>query len=187
MTSYEMNFIKAEVLFREGDKNGALSAYKTGIKAHFDFMNTKLQSYGTENNPGKIPMDETKINEFLSSDCIVQTAEKLTMAEIMKQKYIAMSFTQQNWNDMRRFNFSTGNVGDFGVVYPGYDRPKSIRPIAASQKFPGASKTSDNYWWRRMAHCSHEVNYNAKNLEASNPKAMANDIWTVPVWWDTEE
>ena len=21
------------------------------------------------------------------------------------------------------------------------------------QKFPGASKTSEHYWWRRMAHC----------------------------------
>lgn len=187
MTSYEMHFIKAEVLFRKGDKPGALVAYKAGIKAHFDLMNAKLKSYGTENNPGKMPMNETAINQFLSSNCIVQTADKLTMAEIMKQKYIAMSFTQQNWNDMRRFNFSAGDVGTFGVVYPDIDRPKSIRAAAASQKFPGASKTSENYWWRRMAHCSHEVNFNAKNLEASNPKAMDNDIWSVPVWWDIEE
>ena len=187
MTSYEMDFIKAEVLFRKGDKSGALTAYKAAVKGHFDFMNTKLKSYGTENNPGKIPMDETAINQFLTSDCIAQTADQLTMAEIMKQKYIAMSFSQQNWNDMRRFNFSAGNIGNFGVVYPDIDRPKSIRAAASSQKFPGASKTSENYWWPRMAHCSHEVNYNAKNLEASNPKAMDNDIWSVPVWWDIEE
>lgn len=187
MTSYEMDFIKAEVLFRKGDKSGALAAYKAGVKGHFDFMNTKLKSYGTENNPGKIPMDEAAINDFLASDCIAQTPDELTMAEIMKQKYIAMSFSQQNWNDMRRFNYSAGNVGNFGVVYPDIDRPKSIRAGASSQKFPGASKTSENYWWRRMAHCSHEVNYNAKNLEASNPKAMDNDIWSVPVWWDIEE
>lgn len=187
MTSYEMDFIKAEVLFRKGNKSEALAAYKAAVKGHLDFMNNRLKSYGTENNPGKIPMDDAAINQFLASDCLAQTADKLTMAEIMKQKYIAMSFSQQNWNDMRRFNFSAGNVGDFGVVYPDIDRPKSIHASAASQKFPGASKMNENYWWRRMAHCSHEVNYNAKNLEASNPKAMSNDIWSVPVWWDTEE
>ncbi len=33
-----------------------------------------------------------------------------------------MGCSIENWNDMRRFNFSAGNVGSFGVVYPGYDR-----------------------------------------------------------------
>lgn len=187
MTSYEMDFIKAEVLFRQGDKGGALTAYKNAIKGHLDFMNTKLKAYGTANNPGKNPMPQADIDEFLASDCIAQTANELTMAEIMKQKFIAMSFSQQNWNDMRRFNFSAGNVGDFGVVYPGFDRPKSIRATAASQKFPGASKSDNNYWWRRMAHCSHEVDYNAKNLKESNAKATDNDIWSVSVWWDVPE
>lgn len=40
----------------------------------------------------------------------------------MLQKMVAMGCSIENWNDMRRFNFSAGNIGDFGVVYPGYGR-----------------------------------------------------------------
>ena len=36
-------------------------------------------------------------------------------------------------------------------------------------------------------HCSHEVNYNAEQWKASNPKADKLDIWSVPVWWDSAE
>lgn len=182
----EMCFVKAEVLLRKGDRGGALTAYKEGVKAHLEMMNAKLKSYGTTNNPGKNPMNEDQISQFLASNCLEQDAASLTMAEIMKQKYIAMTFTQQNWNDMRRFNYSAGNVGDFGVVYPGMDRPKSMASEGLT-KFPGAGKTDVTYWWRRMAQCSHELNYNAKQMAASNPKAMSADIWSVPVWWDTAE
>lgn len=187
MTYYEMCFIKAEVLFRQGDKAGALAAYKAGIKSHFEMMNDKLNEYEGTTNPGKMPMDETEISNFLNSDAICQNAASLTMAEIMKQKYIAMSFSQQNWNDMRRFNYSAGNIGDFGVVYPNFDRPRAMPVDATATIMPGASKTDDNYWWRRSMHCSHETNYNLKQLEASNPKALSKDIWSVPVWWDTVE
>ena len=41
-TYHEMCFIKAEVLFRQGNRDGALQAYKDGIKAHIDLMQTKL-------------------------------------------------------------------------------------------------------------------------------------------------
>ncbi|MCD8079109.1 MAG: SusD/RagB family nutrient-binding outer membrane lipoprotein [Bacteroides sp.] len=183
----EMCFIKAEVYFRLGEKGLALAAYKEGVAAHLEMMNDKLASYGTANNPGKLPMDPDEIADFLASDCLAQTADELTMAEIMKQKFIAMTFTQQAWNDVRRFNYSAGNIADFGVVYPGLERPTGMRATAATTKFPGTSKTDENYWWRRMAQCSHEVNYNAVELGKSNPKAFHQDIWTVPVWWDTAE
>lgn len=186
ITYFEMCFIKAEVLFRQGDKPGALNAYKEGIRAHMDYMNAKLRSYGNTINPGKKPMDETDIANFLASPAVAQTTGELTMAKIMQQKFIAMSFTQQNWNDMRRFNFSAGNIGNFGVVYPGFDRPYEFGSTAAT-KFPGTSKTDDNYWFRRMGQCSHEVNYNSANMKESNPKAFDVDIWSVPVWWDTQE
>jgi hypothetical protein len=188
MTHYEMNFIKAEALFRKGDKAGALAAYKEAVRGHFELMNNKLKEWGAaQKNPGKYPMDEEAIAAFLASDCLTQTAGELTMAEIMKQKYIALSFHQQTWNDMRRFNYSAGDIGGFGVVYPGMDRPRAIPATAASQKFPGASKTDINYWWRRLSQCPHEVNYNAAQLKASHPKAESTDIWSAPVWWDTAD
>lgn len=185
VTYHEMCFIKSEVLFRQGDKVGALSAYKEGIRAHMQLMNSKLNEYAGTTNPGKQPMNEEDIQNFLNSDAIVQTVTDITMDKIMQQKFIAMSFTQQNWNDMRRFNFSAGNIGDFGVVYPDFDRPMEFGAEAAT-KFPGTSKTDDNYWFRRMEQCSHEINYNSANLKASNPKALDLDIWSVRVWWDQE-
>ena len=186
ITFHEMCFIKAEVLFRQGKVGEALTAYQAGIRAHMEYMNDKLKEYAGSENPGKQPMDEAAIDAFMTSAAVAQTASELTMAKIMQQKFIAMSFTQQNWNDMRRFNFSAGNIGSFGVVYPGYDRPKEFGSVAAT-KIPGGSKTDVNYWFRRMAQCSHEVNYNSDNLAASNPKAFDTDIWSVPVWWDTED
>jgi len=185
ITYHEMCFIKAEVLFRKGDKGGALAAYQEGIRAHMEQMNSKLREYAGSVNPGKQPMDETVVEDFLGSAAVAQNVSELTMSKIMQQKYIAMSFTQQNWNDMRRFNFSAGNIGDFGVVYTDFDRPMEFSSDAA-RKMPGASKNEVNYWFRRMMQCSHEVNYNSANMEASNPKAFADDIWSVPVWWDEE-
>lgn len=185
MTYHEMCFIKAEVLFRQGNKAEALTAYKEGIRAHMLAMNTKLKQYAGSVNPGKKAMNDADIETFISSAAVAQTAAELTMAKIMQQKFIAMSFTQQNWNDMRRFNFSAGNVGSFGVVYPDFDRPLEFSAEAAT-KIPGATKADVNYWFRRISQCSHEVNYNSTNMKASNPKAFDLDIWSVPVWWDQE-
>jgi hypothetical protein len=106
----------------------------------------------------------------------------------MTQKHIAMSYTVQNWNDMRKYNFSANNGGDIGVVYPGIERPYqfNINPDFI-QYFPGAGKNDLNYWFRRMKHCSHERNYNSKNLLESNPKAMSPEVYSIPVWWDIPE
>lgn len=187
LTYSEMCFIKAEVLFRKGDRAGAHQAYKAGILADMELMNQKLNAYADKNNPGKKPMTDQEISDFMKSEGVCQDAAKLTMEEIMKQKFIVMTFTVENWNDMRRFNYSAGNIGNFGVVYPGFERPKAMPASATTDKFPGASKVEDNYWWRRFMHCSHEVNYNAEQWKASNPKADKLDIWSVPVWWDSAE
>ena len=184
MTYHEMCFIKAEVLFRQGNSAGALIAYKEGIRAHMLAMNTKLKQYSST-NPGKKAMNDADIEAFISSAAVAQSAAELTMAKIMQQKYIAMSFTQQNWNDMRRFNFSAGNIGSFGVVYPDYDRPLEFSTESAT-KIPGASKADANYWFRRIGQCTHEITYNSTNMKASNAKAFDLDIWSVPVWWDQQ-
>jgi len=185
MTYHEMMFIKAEVLFRQGDLPNALIAYKAGIRAHMELMNSKLAQYTGSENPAKSPMSTTDIDNFLASAAVAQTTSQLTMAKIMQQKYIAMSLTQQNWNDMRRFNYSAGNIGNFGVVYPDFDRPFEFGTTGAT-KLPGTSKSQDNYWMRRMMGITHEMNYNSAMLKASNPKAYDVDIWSVPVWWDMQ-
>lgn len=184
ITYHEMCFIKAEVLFRKGDRGGALEAYKAGIKAHMDHMQTKLKEYGNDKmNPSRNPMDDAEIAKFMSSETV--TGE-ISLSKIMLQKYIAMSYTIQNWNDMRRYDYSA--PGSFGPVYVDFDRPaKFVNTPTSYQYFPGVSKTDSNYWFRRFRHCSIESSYNSAQLLASNPKALAPDLWAVPVWWDKAE
>src|SRR4029079_13517515 len=122
LTYHEMCFIKAEVYMRKGDNANAYTAYRAGIQAHLDMMQAKLNQwkgagYATT-NPDMASMDQTAINNYLLSNAVAQGAGTLTMSDIMLQKYVAMGISIENWNVMRRFNFSAGNVGTFGVVYP---------------------------------------------------------------------
>jgi hypothetical protein len=179
-----MCFIKAEVLLRQGQSGPALQAYKDGIKAHLDMMQAKLTEWKSAGwkNPDMWPMDAAEMNAYLSSTAVCQNAGQLTMADVMLQKYLAMGCSIENWNDMRRFNFSTGNIGSFGVVYPGYDRG----PLFAGQaQITGSSKTDPTYWQRRWRlPASLELAYNTTNAKAINVHAEDLNIWCLPVWWD---
>jgi len=172
LTYPEMCFIKAEILFNKGDKSGAFAAYRDGIKAHIDLMNDKLVTYGNV-NVSKSPMDQAKINAFMEKG--IGTAADITLGKIMMQKFIALSYSQQNWNDMRRYDYST-------VAYPGWAIPYEYTVTAAAQtKIPLGKQ------FRRVRQVSHEINYNAENLKASHPSALSDDVWSYPVWWDIKE
>lgn len=191
LTYHEMCFIKAEVYLRKGDAANAYTAYRAGIQAHLDMMQAKLAQWkagGFNKNaagvtiPDMEPMDQTAINTYLLSSAVNQTAGSLTMSDIMLQKYLAMGCSIENWNDMRRFNFSAGNVGNFGVVYPGYDHG----PLFAGQDlYPSTARTDARYWMRRWKlPTTLELNYNSTNALALNPHAGDVSIWSMPVWWD---
>lgn len=184
MTYHEACFIKAEVLFRKGDKAGALAAYKAGIKAHLDYMQKKLTAWKGQgfSNPDMQPMDDAKIAAYLTSDAVCQNAGDLKMSDIMLQKYVAMGCSLENWNDMRRFNYGAGNIKDFGVVYPGFDRSVLF---TGTDKLKGTSKDDPKYWprrWRLPA--TLELSYNEAQALAINKHAEDTDIWSYPVWWD---
>lgn len=186
MTYHEACFIKAEVLFRKGDKAGALAAYKAGIKAHLDYMQKKLTAWKGQgfSNPDMLPMDDAKISAYLASDAVCQNASDLKMSDIMLQKYVAMGCSLENWNDMRRFNYSAGNIKDFGVVYPGMDRSVLF---TGTDKLKGTSKDDPKYWPRRWRLPSTlELSYNETQALAANKHAEDTDIWSYPVWWDCE-
>ncbi|MDX9903499.1 MAG: SusD/RagB family nutrient-binding outer membrane lipoprotein, partial [Bacteroidales bacterium] len=140
------------------------------------------QATGTV-NPDQKPMDEGEIAAYLASAAVVQTATALTMADIIQQKIIALGFNMQNWNDMRRFNYSAGNIGSLGVVYRDYKRPYEF---TATNIMTGSSPSDPTYWFRRFNHSTHESNYNNEQLLLSNPLAMKDAIWSDPVWWDKE-
>lgn len=186
LTYHEMCFIKAEVYMRKGDNANAYTAYIAGIKAHLDMMQAKLtewQSSGyTNTNPDMAPMNSSDISAYVLSNAVSQGAGTLNMSDIMLQKYIAMGCSIENWNDMRRFDFSAGDIGGFGVIYPGYQRG----PLFTGQaQLTGGSPTDPRYWMRRWALPStFEINYNSVNTLALNPHAGDPNIWSMPVWWD---
>lgn len=183
-TYHEACFIKAEVLFRKGDTAGALAAYKAGIKANLDYMQQKLTSWQGQgyDNPDMMPMNTADITNYLASAAVCQTASDLTMKDIMLQKYVAMGVSIENWNDMRRFNYSTGNIGSFGVVYPDFDRSVMF---TGQSKLIGTTKTDARYWPRRWRlPGTLELSYNETNAKAINRHCEDLDIWSMPVWWD---
>jgi hypothetical protein len=186
LTFHEMCFVKAEVLLRKGDAGGAHTAYLAGIQAHLNMMQAKLiqwQAGGyTATNPDMAPMNQAAINTYLMSNAVAQGAGALTMTDIMMQKYLAMGCSIENWNDMRRFNFSAGNVGGFGVVYPGYDRGPLF---AGTAQYTGGSRTDPRYWPRRWSlPTTLELNYNLNSVLAMNAHGADPNIWSMPVWWD---
>jgi hypothetical protein len=186
LTYHEMCFIKAEVYMRKGDVANAYTAYKQGIQAHLDMMQAKLNEWQaagyTKTNPDMAPMSQSDINAYLASDAVCQDAGSLTMSDIMLQKYVAMGVSLENYNDMRRFDFSAGDIGTFGIVYPGYDRG----PLFAGEAlYTGGSKQDPRYWQRRwQLPTTLELNYNSANALAINPHATEPDVWSIPVWWD---
>lgn len=172
MTYAEMCFIKAEIYMRKGNSKSAFDAYKAGVQANIDMVNAKLKTYGNINE-SKSPMDQAKIDNFINN--AIGTEGNISMGKIMTQKYIAMAYSQQNWNDMRRHDYSVNS-------YPGWAVPYEYTKTAAAQvKIPLGK------YFRRVMQVSHEINYNSENVKASHPNALSDDIWSFPVWWDIAE
>lgn len=183
ITYAEMCFIKAEVLMRKGDKGGAHTAYKNGIQANIDRMQKKLNQWDAQGytNPSMQPMDAADIAAYMASDAVCQSSGSLTMSDIMLQKYIAMGWSLENWVDMRRFNYSAGNIGGFGVVYPGYGRTRLFTGNAALR---GTTPDDVEYWIRRWRLPALETSYNTASALAINAHVFDTYIWGIPVWWD---
>ncbi len=199
LTYSEMMFLKAEVLFRQGDKAGAHTAYKQAIEAHFARMNEKLAYWdgsgcsttarGFDVSFAYAPMAQADIDAYMASAAVAQTASELTMSDIMMQKLIAMGYSFQNWNDVRRFNYNAGNVKDFGVVY---DFKEPMHRMKANSEFD-SDPQSDRYYPRRMMQCYLETDYNTEEttkiiLELYGQYGVEGcldpKIYSIPVWWD---
>lgn len=178
----EMCFIKAEVLYRMGKKDEAFVAYKAGIRAHMELMNEKLKTYN-QSIFGKQVIPEASIVAFLNSDAVAQNGAALKLSQIMQQKYIAMSMTLENWNDMRRCNYGALDA-TYGYIYPDFKRPFEFSSRGERHFTNITDPTNLRYWPRRLQQASYENNYNAANWQASNPEATAYTINSYPVWWD---
>jgi hypothetical protein len=162
VTGAEMKFIEAEIRLRKGQKDLALQAYKDGVKVHMELMG----------------VDAQKIAEFLNSSSVVQDAGKLTMSHVMIQKYIALSYSPEQWVDMRRMDYCTdgnGNYNEQSGIYKGFKRV----PHVYTQSYPNATD-----WPRRFAMASYELNFNKAQLIRAAPTAELPTYLNEPIWWD---
>lgn len=162
LTNAEMRFIEAEALFRLNRKGEAHTAYKAGIRSHMSIM--------------KIPPAD--IDAFLASTSVIQDAAQLTLSHIMIQKFIAMSYSVENWVDLRRLNFCAdagGNYNEATGVYKGWRRPTHVQP----EPYPAQTD-----WPRRFAIPSYEINFNIQQVLSANPNAANPTYINEPVWWD---
>lgn len=191
-TYAEACFIKAEVLFNKGDKNGAYEAYKNGVKASMDEMNVTLNNWlAGDATLGTCPsfkvITENDINSFLQNG--IGNASDLTLGHIMTQKRIAMFLSVESFNDIRRYDYDSN-------IFFNWKKPAHWALDADAQRTMPAGRE-----YRRWMQCSHEYNYNATNLKAIGEKvkrydpnvvlddkkswATRDDIWSIHVWWDT--
>lgn len=187
----EACFIKAEVLFRQNKKADAFAAYKEGIKANIDAVNDEIagwlaanESEMVETCPVFVPMTDEAINNFLTNG--IGTADNLTMGKIMTQKMLAMPFSNENWNDMRRHDYNT-------EVFLNWDKPYYYKVTPKLLDYCPEGKSP-----RRWQQASYELSYNTTNLKAIGaevPGAEAfgefwynhKEICTLPVWWDSDQ
>jgi len=165
LTGSEMKFIEAEVRFRKNERGLALAAYKEGIKIHMEIMGIAAND----------------INAFLASTSVVQDANQLTLSHIMIQKYIALSYSPEQWVDMRRMDYCTDGNGAYNEstgIYKGYKRPAHVY----TQSYP-----SETHWPRRFAMASYESDFNSTELRRMAPNYDLPTYISEPIWWDVRD
>jgi hypothetical protein len=110
MTYAEIQFIKAEAAFIKGDKTLALAAYKKGIEASIDFVNTNTVASTTY--PITTAISASEKTTFLANVNVVPAEANLTMSHIILQKYISLfGFGDlEAWTDMRKYHYDNVNI-----------------------------------------------------------------------------
>jgi hypothetical protein len=121
MTASEIAFIKAEALFRKGDRTGALAAYRSGIDLNFDMLTGTYQT--------SVPTDRfitpAMKTAFLNDAAVVPAEAGLTLTKIMLQKYISLYIhgACETWTDMRRFHYTDLDQATGQQVYRDFTPP----------------------------------------------------------------
>ncbi len=175
MTYSEIQFIKAEALFRKGDKAGALTAYRNAIQGHINFINRDA-SIPLGNTPlyNTVKITTAEANAYLNtSGAVKTTAASLTLSDIMLQKYIALwgwGFVE-TWCDLRRYHYNV----DID--------PMTSLPVYKNFNFP-ATFFSSNFGLpaqRVRPRFNSEYVWNIPELERIG--ALAVNYHTVPMWF----
>lgn len=99
VTNAEVRFILAEAQFNT-NRTAAYAAYLAGIRASME----------------KVGVPAASIEAYINNPQISMGAERLTLSDIMIQKYIALFLNMQTWSDMRRYQYNPN-------IYTGIAKP----------------------------------------------------------------
>ncbi|MHC1779569.1 MAG: SusD/RagB family nutrient-binding outer membrane lipoprotein [Bacteroidales bacterium] len=132
LTTYsEIQFVKAEALFRKGQKAPAFEAFKKGVSGHIDWMKTLMVAPTVvKNTAGKqtsvigdkitVARFTTLANDYMNSKFVNNLPlADFTLSHVMMQKYVALyPWSVDTWNDLRRYHYDLV-LGPNGVPVPG--------------------------------------------------------------------
>lgn len=121
MTYSEVQFFRAEALFKQGGGPAALATYQNAIAASIDFVSNPPAADNLTGTQNYIPA--TAKAAYLAGPCVKQTGATLTISDIMQQKFISL-FVWGNieaWCDIRRYNYDPS-------IFQGYQIPSPVFP-----------------------------------------------------------
>lgn len=124
-TYSEQKFIEAEAAF-EIDKSRSYQAYLDGITAHMQML--------------EVPQEE--IDAYLADPSVSMGEGAFTLADIFKEKWVALFLHPESWNDARRFDYQ----------YRDMDLPVNLNPDLNGQ------------FIRRLPYPDNEASRNGQNV-----------------------
>jgi hypothetical protein len=100
LTYTELKFIEAEAQLRLGDRTKAYTAYEAAVRAAL----TQASIFNSA-----VALTATPINAYVARPKVLMGADKLTLKDIITQKYIYLTVfqTQEAYNDVRRTGLIT--------------------------------------------------------------------------------
>lgn len=135
VTYAECKFIEAEAHFRASDPTSAYTAYLAGIQANMEKMN----------------VPDTGIQRYLSDPVVAVGANNLTLAEIMKEKYVACFLSPVTWDDMRRTDYAYKDLTlPVNAVLSTFIRRTSYpvdETATNGENVPVVSGLDEHLWW----------------------------------------
>ena len=106
ITDEELMFIKAEAQYWGEDKPAAYNTTKEAVLRNFTRLGIKEPVAAIDGN--------NAVKRYFSFFNIrLPGASSFTIADLMQQKYITMYLQPEQWNDVRRYNYSSKTNGIF--------------------------------------------------------------------------
>jgi len=104
ITDEELMFIKAEAQYWAGDKAGAYNTTMQAVLRNF-------QRYGIQKPVASVDGNNA-VNRYNAFFAVrLPGPSQFTIADLMQQKYVAMYLQPEQWNDVRRYNYSSNTNG----------------------------------------------------------------------------